>query len=87
VTWECLKKHELEVVESKSVVWPDPTTPMNGDVTMHVKLPADLTCPRCVFQWEWVCGNRWGKCANGTEGIHQIKSLFFVAKNFVVFKR
>jgi hypothetical protein len=45
------------------MVQPDP---MNGNLTIRVKLPAD---PRCIFQWEWVCGNRLGKYANVTEAM------------------
>jgi len=69
VTWDCLKQHELIVTESGSTVWIDPYHDggYNGDQKLHVKLPAGLTCKRCVLQWHWTGGNRWGTCANGTQ--------------------
>lgn len=30
------------------------------------KLPDDLTCNQCVFQWRYIAGNNWGDCGNGT---------------------
>ena len=32
----------------------------------QVRLPAGLTCERCVMQWTWTTGNTWGYCPDGT---------------------
>lgn len=29
-------------------------------VTINLKLPNNLKCDHCVFQWKWVTGNSWG---------------------------
>eukprot|EP00095_Tigriopus_kingsejongensis_P000468 maker-scaffold217_size252476-snap-gene-1.37 protein:Tk00468 transcript:maker-scaffold217_size252476-snap-gene-1.37-mRNA-1 annotation:"conserved hypothetical protein" len=36
---------------------------------MHYRLPKDLTCRQCVFQWRYIAGNNWGVCKNGTGAV------------------
>ena len=33
------------------------------------RLPLDVTCDQCIFQWTYVAGNNWGQCSNGTSGL------------------
>lgn len=37
-----------------------------GDYIVPVRLPSNLYCNHCVFQWTYVAGNNWGICPNGT---------------------
>jgi len=73
VTWDCLLKHDLTIVEAGGkTVWQEPwpdSVHHDGDVTVHVKLPEGVTCERCVFQWHWSGANYMGTCANGTTGM------------------
>ena len=36
---------------------------------MKYRLPTDMTCEQCVFQWRYVAGNNWGGCEDGSEAI------------------
>lgn len=36
---------------------------------MNYRLPEGVTCDVCSLQWRYTCGNNWGKCSNGTEGL------------------
>ncbi|KAJ3649523.1 hypothetical protein Zmor_021263 [Zophobas morio] len=39
-----------------------------GEVTINIKLklPAGLTCERCVLRWHYTAGNNWGTCEDGS---------------------
>ncbi|GFS04975.1 hypothetical protein ElyMa_001188500 [Elysia marginata] len=41
----------------------------SGTFDFILVLPPGLTCPQCVLQWKWKCGNNWGcdetGCATG----------------------
>ncbi|ESO89174.1 hypothetical protein LOTGIDRAFT_183168 [Lottia gigantea] len=67
ITQECLDSHVLEVVDTGTTQFPAPTT--NGNVTVKLKLPKDVKCTACVFQWKYNSGNSWGTCKNGQGGI------------------
>ncbi|XP_023246710.1 uncharacterized protein LOC106644009 [Copidosoma floridanum] len=40
-----------------------------GLVKIQANLPEDFVCPHCVFRWHYYCGNNWGVCEDGTEGL------------------
>jgi len=69
VTQECLDKHELMVAGTNSPIWKLQSTASGVDFTTTLQLPAGLTCSRCVLQWDWWCGNRYGDCGNGTSAM------------------
>ena len=48
--------------------------PIHDHVTglrlMYIQLPVEVeSCEQCILQWTYHCGNNWGKCPDGTEGI------------------
>jgi len=72
VTWDCLLAHQMAITEAGGkTVWQEPegAAQKTDDAHLHVKLPAGLTCKRCVFQWHWTGANYYGTCANGTAGM------------------
>ncbi|XP_043194408.1 uncharacterized protein LOC122366323 isoform X2 [Amphibalanus amphitrite] len=67
-TQRCLDRYKLQLSDGGGVrYYPQPA--WNGKIQLRYRLPADLTCRQCVFQWRYVAGNNWGTCGNGTEGI------------------
>ncbi|TRY71022.1 hypothetical protein TCAL_10831 [Tigriopus californicus] len=36
---------------------------------LKVKLPDNVTCEQCIFQWKWITGNSWGVCEDGSEAL------------------
>merc|ERR1712002_138984 len=49
-----------------------------GKYTMKLRLPAHLTCKRCVIQWWYRGGNNWGCDGPGKCGIGRGKQEHFV---------
>lgn len=37
-----------------------------GDYKIFVKLPDNLKCEHCVLRWQYIAGNNWGWCGDGT---------------------
>ena len=37
-----------------------------GTHSVHVQLPAGVKCATCVLQWQYVAGNNWGTCPDGS---------------------
>ncbi|XP_015592756.1 uncharacterized protein LOC107266619 [Cephus cinctus] len=66
VTQECLDKHVLRGDNGTTRYYPGPG---NRIFQAYYKLPDDLTCAQCVFQWRYVAGNNWGDCGNGTGAV------------------
>ncbi|XP_046418425.1 uncharacterized protein LOC124178807 isoform X1 [Neodiprion fabricii] len=66
VTDDCLDQHVLIEESGTPRYYPGPG---NKIFESHYKLPDDVTCSQCVFQWRYVAGNNWGKCDNGTEAV------------------
>ncbi|XP_041972028.1 uncharacterized protein LOC121728004 [Aricia agestis] len=64
---ECMSKHVLKLEGSEATKF----YPKNGSVTyeMRYRLPEGLECVHCVFQWQYVAGNNWGECGNGTGAV------------------
>jgi hypothetical protein len=80
VTQDCLDQHPLEIVQAPttpvtSYRWdiPGTYTPSVAPgwnlpaYLFKVKLPENLTCDRCVVQWDWICANRNGT-SEGKQG-------------------
>ncbi|XP_012054317.1 PREDICTED: uncharacterized protein LOC105617366 [Atta cephalotes] len=63
VTQECLDQHLLHAENGSTRYYPGPG---NRVFEGYYKLPEDLTCTQCVFQWRYIAGNNWGDCGNGT---------------------
>ncbi|KAK8780914.1 hypothetical protein V5799_017739 [Amblyomma americanum] len=67
-TDECMAQHPLAMAD-------DPTGStrymIDGrrDFNLRLKLPDDMTCSQCVFQWTYTAGNNWGRCANGSSAV------------------
>ncbi|CAN7940817.1 unnamed protein product [Ixodes hexagonus] len=69
-TDECMALHPLRMAD-------DPTGSTRYMVTsgrskefnIKLKLPEDMTCSQCVFQWTYTAGNNWGRCENGSSGV------------------
>ena len=62
VTQECLNQHPLEILINSSIpekrykYYLGNQSPNLYNFTL--KLPANLTCSRCVLQWDYTCGNQ-----------------------------
>ncbi|XP_076281956.1 uncharacterized protein LOC143209750 [Lasioglossum baleicum] len=66
VDQECLDKYSLRMENGSSRYFPGPG---NKIFEAFYKLPDDLTCAQCVFQWRYIAGNNWGDCGNGTGAV------------------
>ncbi|XP_022649783.1 uncharacterized protein LOC111245554 isoform X2 [Varroa destructor] len=67
---DCMAKYPLEIVEAM------PDNPYlyklpdrNHRYQVRVKLPSNLTCSQCVFQWTYTAGNNWGRCPDGVSRV------------------
>lgn len=63
VSQQCLDKYKMRDRYGNTRYYP---AAGNGVFENEYKLPDDLTCAQCVFQWRYVAGNNWGDCGNGT---------------------
>ncbi|XP_031363886.1 uncharacterized protein LOC102674862 isoform X1 [Apis dorsata] len=66
VDQNCLDQHLLQSKNGSIRYYPGPG---NKIFEAFYKLPDDLTCAQCVFQWRYVAGNNWGDCGNGTGAV------------------
>ncbi|KAK0080469.1 hypothetical protein PV325_013900 [Microctonus aethiopoides] len=66
VTQECLDKYLLNMPNSTARYYPGVG---NKIFETFYKLPDDLNCEQCVFQWRYIAGNNWGECGNGTGAV------------------
>ncbi|KAK2581714.1 hypothetical protein KPH14_002199 [Odynerus spinipes] len=64
-TEECFERFPLKF-EDGSDKYQVPTHEIR-DYKMTLVLPENLTCEHCVLRWEYVAGNNWGICDDGTE--------------------
>lgn len=62
----CFDANLLELEDGGTKYYPN-----EGSTKYHVNyiLPKGITCEICVLQWRYTCGNNWGFCSNGTEGL------------------
>jgi len=66
VTQECLDQNLLQIVSPNGSVGTQFPVYAGGiNFEMKLKLPPNVTCERCVLQWNYVAGNNWGVCADG----------------------
>ncbi|RNA32569.1 cell wall integrity and stress response component 4-like [Brachionus plicatilis] len=56
VTKECLDENLLEIVGHGTSY---PVRTGEDEINLSVKLPFDLICSHCVFQWKYRAGNSW----------------------------
>ncbi|XP_012282768.1 uncharacterized protein LOC105700977 [Orussus abietinus] len=66
VTQECLDEYLLQGENGTARYYPGPG---NRVFEGYYKLPEDLTCVQCVFQWRYTAANNWGDCGNGTGAV------------------
>ncbi|OQR77826.1 hypothetical protein BIW11_06818 [Tropilaelaps mercedesae] len=67
---ECMTKYPLEIIEASAedpyrYYLPD----RSNKYRVRVKLPSNLTCSQCVFQWTYTAGNNWGRCSDGVSRV------------------
>lgn len=69
VSQECLNKYPLKVLTTKGnrETYQIKSEKSNGNYTVPLRLPPNVTCDRCVLQWTYTSGNTWGTCSNGTQ--------------------
>lgn len=60
VTQKCLNKHRLRGSNGSKAYQLPPPTGYPSHYIMQYKLPAGVTCSRCVLQWYWRTGNSPG---------------------------
>ncbi|KAJ8301810.1 hypothetical protein KUTeg_020797 [Tegillarca granosa] len=66
VSQKCLDMHPLEIVGQTDDKYRYKVGYATGFYHLSVKLPADVTCSQCVFQWHYRAGNNYGCDPNGT---------------------
>lgn len=60
----CFDRYKIKIADNTDI-YTLPSTEAK-DYTLSIKLPANLTCNRCVLQWTYVAGNNWGYCSDGS---------------------
>lgn len=66
---ECLDRYALPLADSSGTRYTLPNDSSEGTYAFKLKLPEDLTCQRCVFQWHYKTANHWGVCPDKTARI------------------
>ncbi|OQR70452.1 hypothetical protein BIW11_11631 [Tropilaelaps mercedesae] len=67
----CFTEHSLDIVEGPwGNALPRGTKrfdigALQGMLAFKLRLPHNVTCERCVLQWNYTGGNNWGVCPNG----------------------
>ncbi|GFR84280.1 hypothetical protein ElyMa_005994900 [Elysia marginata] len=67
VTHHCLRKFPLEVADTGLTRFAVPTRDSHAKITVPLRLPSDVTCRACLFQWKYTAGNSWGVSADGRQ--------------------
>ncbi|XP_013179785.1 PREDICTED: uncharacterized protein LOC106126603 [Papilio xuthus] len=62
---DCFDENILELESGGTKYYPN----RDAKYTMTYRLPNDLYCEHCVLQWQYIAGNNWGVCKNGTTGL------------------
>ncbi|KAK3580518.1 hypothetical protein CHS0354_009470 [Potamilus streckersoni] len=67
VTQECLDRYPLMIEEGIQQGDPMKFYPPDGQTihSLKVSIPPDIRCERCVLQWTYRAGNRWGTNPDG----------------------
>ncbi|KAK2167115.1 hypothetical protein LSH36_32g20072 [Paralvinella palmiformis] len=61
-TQDCLNGHLLSLEDGSTKFYYGAKT---GFYHMRVRLPGNVVCSQCVFQWKWTTGNSWGVSPSG----------------------
>ncbi|KAK2720990.1 hypothetical protein QYM36_004768, partial [Artemia franciscana] len=62
---ECFDQFPLEFVGGTTGGKFYVTTLPSGTYKAQLKLPSGVSCSRCIIQWNYITGNRWGICEGG----------------------
>ncbi|XP_067120078.1 uncharacterized protein [Centruroides vittatus] len=62
---DCLDQYVLPQSNGKGTKYHLDRGARPGIYPVELKLPDGVTCDRCVVQWHYRTGNRWGNCENG----------------------
>ncbi|XP_074093831.1 uncharacterized protein LOC141524055 [Cotesia typhae] len=67
---ECFDKYPLYLsgIREPAFIIPE-DSPKKAIFNYRVTLPPFITCSQCVIQWNYLTGNMWGTCENGTEAV------------------
>lgn len=60
---DCFARYPLQTVDGKNEYTIGSAI---GDYKVLLKLPTNLTCNHCVLRWQYIAGNNWGWCGDGT---------------------
>ena len=67
VTHHCLQKFPLVVENTDSTRFMVPTQGPQSKITVPLRLPAEVKCRACLFQWQYTAGNSWGISPDGRQ--------------------
>lgn len=59
-TQECLDKYPLQLEDGSGTRYNIPNKSGYQLITVKLRLPEDVTCRDCTFQWKYNAGNSWG---------------------------
>ena len=68
VTEECLDRFRLLQAKSNKFRYMVPNQNGRSLIKIDLRLPANIRCRNCVFQWKYNAGNSWGVDANTGRG-------------------
>lgn len=67
-TQECLDKYPLQLADGTGTRYNIPNKNGYQLLTVKLRLPEDVTCRDCTFQWKYNAGNSWGADSGGGRG-------------------
>ncbi|RUS72508.1 hypothetical protein EGW08_019736 [Elysia chlorotica] len=67
VTAHCLQKFPLVVADTGLTRFTVPSGDSYSKITVPLRLPADVRCSACLFQWQYTAGNSWGISQDGRQ--------------------
>lgn len=67
-TDECMSQHPLPMADTGETRYMV-NAAKSKDFNINLKLPDDMTCDQCVFQWTYTAGNNWGRCPDGSSAV------------------
>ena len=62
----CFNQHVLKMMDGTEKFYIGSGT---GTHSTMLKLPQTVSCSNCVLQWQYVAGNNWGFCSDGTGAV------------------
>ncbi|XP_055905815.1 uncharacterized protein LOC129941255 isoform X1 [Eupeodes corollae] len=63
---DCFKENPILLADGSDKFYIDETV---GWLNATVIFPPELNCMHCVLRWNYVAGNNWGKCEDGSLGL------------------